>query len=116
MFLLAIVESAENDLLSMANIWSNEELQIERLEHFIPEKLEYICLRAMKALNYLHSINIYYGDLKPQNLLIFKDYSVKFGDFGCCIKFSDDSTEDTLAYVRGVTKEYSCKEVCKACD
>ena len=48
--MLAIVESAENDLLNMANIWSKEELQTEKLEHFIPEKLEYLCLRSMKAL------------------------------------------------------------------
>ena len=37
---------------------------------------------------YLHSQNIYYGDMKPENVLIFKDYKVKIGDFGVSMKFS----------------------------
>lgn len=45
--------------------------------------------------------------MKPQNLLIFKDYKVKIGDFGCSLKFADDSTEETTAYIRGVTSSYS---------
>ena len=50
--------------------------------------------------------------MKPQNLLIFKDYNVKIGDFGCSIKFSNTSTDDTKAYLRGVTEGYSSKEIC----
>ena len=45
--------------------------------------------------------------MKPENLLIFKDYKVKIGDFGVSMKFANDSTDDSLAYVRGLTKEYS---------
>ena len=41
--------------------------------------------------------------MKPENLLIFKDYKVKLGDFGCSVKFSNDSTDDTLASIRGLT-------------
>jgi serine/threonine protein kinase len=37
----------------------------------------------MQVLFYLNNKNIYYGDMKPENILIFKDYKVKLGDFGC---------------------------------
>ena len=38
------------------------------------------------SINYLHSRNIYYGDIKPENLLIFRNQEVKIGDFGISIK------------------------------
>ena len=65
LFLVAIIESAENDLLNMCKVWGSEEKSEDKVDFFTPEKLEYICLKAMQALNYLHSKNIYYGDMKP---------------------------------------------------
>jgi serine/threonine protein kinase len=44
----------------------------------------------MEAMEYLHSQNVYYGDMKEANLLIFRDYSVKIGDFGISIKMKDN--------------------------
>ena len=38
------------------------------------------------AINYLHTRNIYYGDMKPANLLIFRNQEVKIGDLGISIK------------------------------
>lgn len=114
LYLISIVESAENDLLQMCNAWVDPKMSEEKLDFFTPQKLEYFCVKTMKALNYLHKQNIYYGDMKPQNILIFKDYKVKFGDFGCAIKFSNDSSYDTKTFIRGVTKGFSSKEMVKA--
>lgn len=50
--------------------------------------------------------------MKPQNLIIFKDFKIKIGDFGCSINFTDNSTDETKVYLRGVTKGYSSKEIC----
>ena len=36
-------------------------------------------------MKFFHNFGIYYGDMKPQNLLIFKNYDVKIGDFGISI-------------------------------
>ena len=36
----------------------------------------------MEGVAYLHSISIIHRDLKPSNLLIFKDMTLKLGDFG----------------------------------
>ena len=44
----------------------------------------------MQALQYSHSKNLYFGDMKPENLLIFRDLSVKLGDFGVSIKYSQN--------------------------
>lgn len=34
------------------------------------------------GLEYLHGLNIIYQDMKPENLLVFKDGYVKITDFG----------------------------------
>ena len=53
--------------------WLKEEKRVKRREFYSKEKLAYYCFQAMKALNYLHSRNIYYGDMKPENLLVFRN-------------------------------------------
>lgn len=65
LYLISIVESAENDLLQMCNAWVDPKMSEEKLDFFTPQKLEYFCVKTMKALNYLHKQNIYYGDMKP---------------------------------------------------
>ena len=55
----------------------------------------------MKAIQYLHSKYIYYGDMKPSNILIFQNMQVKLGDFGTAEKFEDMSS---ILYLRGATK------------
>ena len=44
----------------------------------------------MEALNYLHENNVYFGDMKPENLLIFKNYKVKLGDLGVSLKIPNN--------------------------
>ena len=48
----------------------------------------------MEALNYVHSKKIYYGDMKPKNLLVFRDLTVKLGDFGISIKLPYEAGDD----------------------
>ena len=36
----------------------------------------------LKAINYMHSINILHRDIKPENVLISKTNQVKLCDFG----------------------------------
>jgi serine/threonine protein kinase len=60
-------------------------------------------------MEYLHSQNIYYGDMKEENLLVFRDYAIKLGDFGISIKMKDkvkagESDEYTL---KGMTLGYT---------
>ena len=55
----------------------------------------------MKAISYLHSKNIYYGDMKPTNILIFQNMQVKLGNFSTAIRFEDKSSN---LYLRRATK------------
>jgi serine/threonine protein kinase len=61
----------------------------------------------MEAMSYLHSKNVYFGDMKPENLLVFRDYKVKLGDFGVSMKLPDDTKEDTEFILKGLTKQFS---------
>jgi serine/threonine protein kinase len=51
--------------------------------------------------------------MKPENLLIFKDYKVKIGDFGVSIKMPADSTDESTFNISGLTPFYSAKDINK---
>ena len=42
------------------------------------------------GIEYLHERGIVHGDLKPENLFVFKDGYVKLGDFGVSARIKDD--------------------------
>ena len=46
--------------------------------------------------------------MKPENLLVFRNYKVKLGDFGVSMKL--DPSEESY-YLKGLTKEYSLKSM-----
>ena len=71
-----------------------------KIEEFSEAKLLYLGISTMKSIQYLHSKNIYYGDMKPSNILIFQNMEVKIGDFGTAYKFEDMSS---ILYLRGAT-------------
>ena len=96
----------------MCKIWTNSDKADYYTEYYADEKLEYLCFKAMLALNYLHTQNVYYGDMKPQNLLVFKNYNVKIGDFGTAMKLQTDP--DALYYVKGYTKRYATSKIQQA--
>jgi serine/threonine protein kinase len=68
----------------------------------------------MEAMSYLHSKNVYFGDMKPENLLVFRDYKVKLGDFGVSIKLPDDIKDTTEVNLKGLTEKF-CTPYLKKC-
>ena len=56
------------------------------MEQFSEYKILYYALWAMTIMNELHKNNLYYGDMKPDNILIFQNTQVKLGDFGTAIR------------------------------
>jgi serine/threonine protein kinase len=56
-------------------------------EYFSVEKMANYFIQGLKIISYFHNVaNIYYGDFKPANLLLFRDEGIKIGDFGISIK------------------------------
>lgn len=37
----------------------------------------------VEALKYINSVGVYHGDIKPQNIILTKEYKIKLVDFGC---------------------------------
>jgi serine/threonine protein kinase len=54
--------------------------QATRLKH-----IKYYAYCVAKALEYLHSKQLIYKDLKPENIVISKDGVAKLTDFGLCV-------------------------------
>ena len=57
-------------------------MQIIQTESMNDEQTWDITRQIVRGLKYLHDNNIVHGDMKPNNLLVASDGTVKLGDFG----------------------------------
>ena len=57
---------------------------LRRCTKFPEERTQFYAAEILEALEYLHSQDIVYRDLKPENVLIDADGHVKLTDFGLC--------------------------------
>ena len=87
-------------------------------EWFTPEKLSFYFYQAMVGMLYLHQQNLFFSDMKPANLLIFRNQQAKMGDFGVSIKLNDDIKDETekIYYGKGQTKGFCTQEYLEACN
>ena len=79
----------------------------------IPEKISAkIFIQIANAVKYLHENNIAHCDIKPENILMDKDFIPKINDFGFSQKL--DRNEDYLLHKRSGTPRYSSPDVLHA--
>ena len=93
-----ITELMETDLHRILK--SDQELTDDHAQYFL-----YYLLRALK---YIHSANIVHRDVKPSNILVNADCTIKICDFGLSRQI-DSGLEDLTEYV--VTRFYRAPEI-----
>jgi calcium/calmodulin-dependent protein kinase kinase 2 len=80
-------------------------------ERRMPEPIAQFYFRQMAAgLAYLHGNNVVHGDMKPENVLLAGDATVKIADFGQS-QFLNDGGHTTFKQTLG-TPAYLAPEVC----
>ena len=98
-FVTSFVVVLDGDLQRQIDFWH------EKGEP-IPEKyLVYVLLNVLKPLSYAHKLDVFHSDIKPENVFLMGDGSMKLGDFGICkVLASTEGTEQkgsggTLLYM-----------------
>ena len=96
----------------MKNFWNDPYKARTSMEAYHPIKIFEHIIAAIKLLQFLHSKGIYYGDMKPDNLLIFRNQNVKANDFGISFKIEKGKKYTLKGYTPGyglssLTEEYT---------
>ena len=68
------MEYAEGGTLAQHMLDAQDNLSIEKIIR--------IFFELLKAVDYMHSLNMMHRDLKPSNILLTKEKKVKLVDFG----------------------------------
>jgi len=55
---------------------------LNRLRHFTEEQAKFFFAEILLGIEYLHSKNVVYRDIKPENILIDIDGHIRIADFG----------------------------------
>jgi len=81
-----------------------------RYQPEISDKTE-VVMQILRAMRYAHSRHIFHGDLKPQNILITPDNSVRIIDLGLAKRIEESQLQSgEQAYIRGYSKQWSSPE------
>jgi mitogen-activated protein kinase 1/3 len=71
---------------------------ITNIPHLDPKPIKVIMYNFLSGLKFLHSAKICHRDIKPGNILVNDDCSVKICDFGLCRPLSNVPSADGLVY------------------
>ena len=88
---------------------------LKQIGRFREQAAKFYAANILLALQHLHSLNILYRDLKPENVLVDGDGYLKLTDFGLSKVMSDtldrdQSYKDPSGLISG-TPEYVAPEV-----
>ena len=93
--LYLIVENAENgDLHDF--IESHRKMR----RHIPEDELWSIFLQCMQGLTYIHEMGVIHRDIKPGNILMDNNMTIKLGDFGtCAVKKNKEDENINIEYI-----------------
>lgn len=61
-------------------------------ENLSSNLIRYLYLQLLKGMNQLHLNGFVHGDIKPENLLIDKNFSLVIADFNFAVQLESDQT------------------------
>lgn len=94
-----VIEEAETIYLVMEYIHGNPLSRILEEQGAQPQELVISwAMQLCSVLNYLHSQtpSIIYRDMKPSNIMLLPDGTIKLIDFGIAREYKEENTEDTV--------------------
>ena len=94
-YLYLVMEQTDGDLFSLRN----------KLDH---QKLSFLLFQLLSGVNYLHSLGIMHRDLKPQNVGLSRDGSLKILDFGLSRRVPGNALVEAT---RAGTRNYKSPEL-----
>ena len=98
-----IMELATNG--NLYNFIQNKKHQKNKTKDMIKK----IIIQTIEIIKYLHSFNIVYRDIKPENILLDKDFNIKLCDYGWASYFTSGHFLNTFCG----TPEYVSPEIIK---
>lgn len=93
---------------TLTNIINSEELNLSHRK--------YLLYQFFRVLNFIHSANVLHRDLKPGNILVNQDYSLRICDFGRSRVQTGDPRHDLLLSDYVTTRNYRAPEMCLCYD
>ncbi|KAG9085544.1 hypothetical protein FS749_004336 [Ceratobasidium sp. UAMH 11750] len=72
-----------------------------------------LCVQLAEALEYMHTRRIVHGDIKAANVLMSKDNTPLFADFGNALLTHGATLEFTATTSLGITPQYTAPEILK---
>lgn len=85
-YIYLILEYCENG--DLKNFLNKRPMKEKNVRRFMKQ--------IVSGLQYLNNKNVYHRDLKPQNILLTKDYTIKISDFGLAKTCESDTLLDTI--------------------
>jgi len=110
--LFIIMEKLESTLDSKLNVWAKDIGPFRQVisKEDVMIRINKVALAIGQGLQYIHSQNYLFRDLKPANIGFTKDGSVKIFDFGLAVLISPSSRKRTVKGKLG-TLRYMAPEV-----
>ena len=100
--LIIVMEKAPNDLIKL--IHKHKEVKT----YISDNNVKYIFLQICLAIKYLHDMKMMHRDIKPGNVLLFNDGTIKVSDLGTVKQL--EHSRPTVLSIRG-TWEYWAPEL-----
>lgn len=86
------------DYIAAGDLYSHILESQRKRSTFSIERIRFYAAQILLALKYLHSLEIVYRDIKPENILVCSTGYIKLTDFGMCKQGVDYAEKKTRTW------------------